>query len=71
MLHSLNIYEPDPDAAVTLMPHQVKGVEFLLDNQSALLHHDQGTGKTYIGATAAGEAPVSYTHLTLPTTPYV
>ena len=56
MLHSLNIYEPDQNAAVTLMPHQVKGVEFLLDNQSALLHHDQGTGKTYIGATAAGEA---------------
>ena len=56
MLHSFNIYEVEDDAPVELMPHQIKGIEFLLDNQSALLPHDQGTGKTYIGATAAGEA---------------
>lgn len=38
-----------------LMPYQEDGVRFLLQCTSALLHWDQGAGKTYPAAQAAGE----------------
>lgn len=41
--------------SIELMPHQVAGVEFLKDCDSALLHWDMGTGKTYPAAQAAGD----------------
>ena len=41
--------------SIELMPHQVAGVDFLKDCDSALLHWDMGTGKTYTAAQAAGD----------------
>ena len=36
-----------------------------------LLEGDAGVGKTAVAQALASMQPVSYTHLTLPTTPYV
>jgi len=41
--------------SVELMPHQVDGVAFLKDCDSAMLHWDMGTGKTYPAVTAFGD----------------
>ena len=47
-----------------LHDYQRKAVDFIINHTHSALFLDMGLGKTLI-------TPVSYTHLTLPTTPYV
>ena len=49
----------------TPSPIQEKAIPAVLDGRDVMAAAQTGTGKT------AGFTPVSYTHLTLPTTPYV
>ena len=49
--------------------HQAETTNFITNNPCCLVTSDPGTGKTR--SVLDAHVTVSYTHLTLPTTPYV
>ena len=52
------------------LPYQIESWEAFLNGKSGIIQVPTGCGKTY-AALMGPLSPVSYTHLTLPTTPYV